>query len=124
VYSKSDYPDSLKNLEPKVRNKAIEIINSMIEDGYDESRAIPIATKKAKEWADENSDASGETEQHVLPHENGWAVKKKDADRPAYTFETKEEAVDKARELSKNQEAVIVVHKKDGSVEKEIGPLT
>lgn len=46
----NDYPSSLKNLPYAVRKKAIDIANAMIDDGYDENRAIPIATKQAKSW--------------------------------------------------------------------------
>ncbi|MBD3388817.1 MAG: DUF2188 domain-containing protein [Candidatus Altiarchaeales archaeon] len=48
-WSKSDYPDSMKNLDVKTREKAIEIANSLLEDGYEEGRAISIAISKAKE---------------------------------------------------------------------------
>lgn len=51
-WSKDDYPDSLKNFTAEVRNKAIEIANALLDDGYDEGRAIAIATDRAKEWAD------------------------------------------------------------------------
>ncbi len=30
--------------------KAIEIANAMVDEGYEEGRAIPIATSQAKEW--------------------------------------------------------------------------
>lgn len=52
-WSKHDYPPSMKNLEPRVRNKAVEIANALLEEDYDEGRAITIATAKAQEW-DEN----------------------------------------------------------------------
>lgn len=54
-WSKNDYPPSMKNLEPRVRNKAVEIANALLEENYDEGRAIAIAiaTAKAQEW-DEN----------------------------------------------------------------------
>lgn len=46
-----NYPDSLKNLKPTVRNKAIEIMNALQrEEKYNEQRIIAIATKKAEEW--------------------------------------------------------------------------
>lgn len=51
-WTKDDYPDSLKNFTAEVRNKAIEIANALLDDGYDEGRAIAIATDRAKEWAD------------------------------------------------------------------------
>ncbi|MBO2945158.1 hypothetical protein JJQ72_14365 [Paenibacillus sp. F411] len=52
-WSKEDYPQSMKNLEPRVRNKAIEIANALLEEQhYEEGRAIAIATAKAEEWAE------------------------------------------------------------------------
>ena len=52
-WDRDNYPDSLKHFLAPVRNKAIEIANALLEDGYDEGRAIAIATAKAKEWAEE-----------------------------------------------------------------------
>jgi uncharacterized protein YdaT len=51
-YSKTDYPVSLKNLMAPVRNKAIEIINALLADGDDESKAIAIGTAQAEKWAE------------------------------------------------------------------------
>lgn len=49
-WSKSNYPDSMKNMEPEVREKAIDIANTLVEDeGYEEGRAIAIAQSQAKE---------------------------------------------------------------------------
>lgn len=52
----TDYPASFKNLETAVRKKAIDIANAMIEDGYKEGQAIPIATEQAKKWYDSASE--------------------------------------------------------------------
>jgi uncharacterized protein YdaT len=49
-----DYPGSMKNLEPKIREKAIDIANALLEENMEEGRAIAIATKKAQEWAGDN----------------------------------------------------------------------
>ena len=50
-WTNKNYPDSLKNLKPTVRNKAIEIMNALQrEEKYNEQRIIAIATKKAEEW--------------------------------------------------------------------------
>jgi len=56
-WTKDNYPDSMKNLDKKVRNKAIEIGNALIEKkDMDEGRAISIAISQAREWAEgENS---------------------------------------------------------------------
>lgn len=48
-WSKNNYPDSMKNLGEKTREKAIEIANALLKQGYGEGGAISIAIKKAKE---------------------------------------------------------------------------
>lgn len=55
-WSKEDYPPSMKNLEPRVRNKAVEIANALLEEGSEEGRAIAIATAKAEEWNENHPD--------------------------------------------------------------------
>lgn len=50
-WTKSDYPVSMKNLNPEVRDKAVEIANALLSDGMEEGRAIAIATSQAEEWA-------------------------------------------------------------------------
>lgn len=47
-WNRKNYPDSMKNLSASERDKAIEIANSLLQQGYDEGRAIAIAQKKAK----------------------------------------------------------------------------
>lgn len=54
-YSKTDYPQSLKNFMAPVRNKAIEITNALLADGNDEAKAIAIATAQAEKWAETRS---------------------------------------------------------------------
>lgn len=49
-WNKQNYPPSMKNLDVRVRNKAIEIANALLEEDYEEGRAIAIATAKAEEW--------------------------------------------------------------------------
>jgi uncharacterized protein YdaT len=43
------YPTSMKHLDAEVREKAIEIANALLEQGYEEGNAIRIAIAKAKE---------------------------------------------------------------------------
>ena len=47
-YTKTDFPISLKNLPAKVKNKAVEIINALLDEGYQEARAIAIGTWQAE----------------------------------------------------------------------------
>ncbi len=45
------YPPSMAQLPARVRKKAIEIGNALLEEGMEEGKAIRIAIAKAKEWA-------------------------------------------------------------------------
>ena len=49
-WNEKDYPESFKNFDPPLRKKAIEIANALLEEGYEEGRAIPIATSQAEKW--------------------------------------------------------------------------
>ncbi|WP_172797483.1 hypothetical protein [Bacillus sp. FJAT-27445] len=40
----------MKNLDPDVREKAIDIANALLEDGNDEGKAIAIGIDKAREY--------------------------------------------------------------------------
>ncbi|MEC1671199.1 DUF2188 domain-containing protein [Bacillus mojavensis] len=144
-WSMKDYPASLKNLEKPVKKKAIEIANAMIDEGYEDGRAIPIATSKAKEWAENaskkeiddflkhddeterdeeaNDDARPELmnkAEHVIKHKNGWAVKAEDAKRVSEIKETKTEAIERAKEIAEHKGTDVIVHLADGSVQRKI----
>ena len=51
-WNETRFPASMRRLPPLVRAKAIEIANALLEEGYDEGKAIRIAIAKAREWAE------------------------------------------------------------------------
>lgn len=109
----------MKNLEPRVREKAIDIANALLDEGYEEGRAIAIATAKAKEWGEEHPKHPPEGRRaklHVVPHEEGWAVKE-EGGALRYQADTKLEAVDQAKEWASDANTSAIVHRKDGTVE-------
>ncbi|HYC14726.1 MAG TPA: hypothetical protein VEC75_10775 [Stellaceae bacterium] len=53
-WNSSYFPASMKHLPPRVREKAIEIANALLEGGMEEGKAIRIAIAKAKQWAREH----------------------------------------------------------------------
>lgn len=143
-WSMKDYPASLKNLEKPVQKKAIEIANAMIDEGYEDGRAIPIATSKAKEWAenapkdeiddflkhddeterDEDSSSGNGPElmdkaEHVIMHKNGWAVKAEGAKRVSEIKDTKKDAIERAKEIAAHKGTEVIVHLADGSVQRK-----
>jgi len=54
-WNEDRYPASMRSLPPRVRRKAIEIANALLEEGYDEGKAIRIAIAKAREWAERHA---------------------------------------------------------------------
>lgn len=138
----NNYPSSFKNLDTAIRKKAIDIANAMIDEGYKEDQAIPIATEQAKKWYDDASEKERnqvirmsdddltsrdknaqssrpellEKGQHVVPHEDGWAVQTQDAKRASAVYDTKKEAMDRAKEIANNKGTSVIVHNKDGSI--------
>lgn len=49
-YKMKGYPEKWEEFEEVKRQKAIEIANTMLKEGYLEKDVIPIAAKKAKDW--------------------------------------------------------------------------
>jgi len=52
TWDETYYRQSVQNLPLEVRLKAIEIAKALLEEGYDEGKAIRIAIAKAKKWAE------------------------------------------------------------------------
>lgn len=56
-------------------------------------------------------------EHHIVPNKNGgWDVKRNGADRASIHTDTKQEAIDKGRVISRNQATELVIHNKDGKI--------
>jgi hypothetical protein len=54
---------------------------------------------------------------HVVPNpEGGWDVKRGGAERASGHFDKKQDAVDAAREISRNQGTELKIHNKDGKI--------
>lgn len=55
----------------------------------------------------------------VIPHPNGgWDVKRDGAQKASKHCDTKREAEDYGRKISKNQGTELTIHRKDGSIER------
>jgi len=55
---------------------------------------------------------------HVVPNKDkgGWDVQRGGADRASGHFDTKQQAVDAGREISRNQQTEFRIHNKDGKI--------
>jgi len=124
----------MKNLPVKVRNKAIEIANAIIEErDMDEGIAIATAISRAKDWAanrglntEHTTKASRTTDvkehgkdRYVIPHGEGeWVVKEEGSKGVEKVFDNKDEAVKKARKEAREANATLTVQKRTGKVQK------
>ncbi|RST77663.1 DUF2188 domain-containing protein [Siminovitchia acidinfaciens] len=116
-WSKRDYPESMKNLPDAVRKKAIEIANALLDDDYEEGRAISIGIAQARKYIEGEVER---TEYHVQPDGEDWVLKKKEGKKAIFREETKKELLDGAREYVNDHEGILVVHKADGSVSERL----
>ena len=117
-WTKNDYPDSMKNMDESARNKAIEIANKLVEDDYEEGRAISIAISQAKEWyQNRGEETSAEITHHLVSEGDKWILNATDNDEQT-EFGTKVEAMDKIDELKKEQSIKVMVHDTDGNFQK------
>lgn len=108
-----DYPASMKNLDEVVREEAIGIANGLLDEGFEAGRAIPIAVARAKEtYGDDNPI------RHVVPHSDGWAIKKEKTQRASGIFNTKKEALKKAQQMASEEHTRLIIHRQDGKIEK------
>ncbi|WP_342527811.1 DUF2188 domain-containing protein [Chryseomicrobium sp. FSL W7-1435] len=115
-WTKKDYPDSMKNLDVAVRNKAIEMANAMLDEGMEEGRAISIATSKARDYVS-GSDNSSRPGYLVKSHNNNWVLMKENGERAIKTAATKDALLDEAKEYVNEKEGILKVYKLDGTVE-------
>lgn len=54
--------------------------------------------------------------QHVVPHEHGWAVRGAGSQKPSSVHRTQRQAIDAGREIVRNQKTELFVHGRDGRI--------
>lgn len=54
--------------------------------------------------------------QHIVPHDNGWAVKGEGAERASSVHQTQREAIERGREIARHQGTELFVHGRDGRI--------
>lgn len=54
--------------------------------------------------------------QHIVPHEDGWAVKGAGSSRASSVHRTQKEAIDAGRQVAQNQKTELFIHGRDGKI--------
>jgi len=118
------YPPTMQYMDTQVRDKAFDIFNALLDEGYDDAQAIPIAIAQAKKWA--QGHRHGQDAQqcvHVVPHPNGWALRRADTPKSSFIFKNMSDAKNKALEIGKREQVGIVLHDEYGEVQQHIRPV-
>ena len=58
--------------------------------------------------------------QHVVPHNGGWAVKGERNSKVTKTFSRKSDATEFGRKISQNQGSELVLHKSNGQISQKV----
>ena len=60
--------------------------------------------------------------QHIVPHDDGWAVRSAGSRRASSVHTTQEEAISAGREIARNQRSELFVHGRDGRIRDPFPP--
>lgn len=115
-WTQQDYPDSFKNLDEPVKKKAIEIANALVRDGYEDSRAVPIAMDQAREYVHGN-DEDNRPVYEVKEDGESWVLRKNGSDRAIFREDTKDALLDKAKPRVNDNNGILNIYKSDGEIE-------
>jgi uncharacterized protein YdaT len=130
AYTKKTYPVSMKNLDSEIREKAIDILNAIIDDtDMERGMAIATAISRAKDWAANRNKPLVSTptdkkkhgeDVYVIPRKSGWAIKKEKSDTTSNTYNKKVEAIKHARNLARKNNGSLTIQRKDGTIQTRI----
>ncbi|MFC3694143.1 DUF2188 domain-containing protein [Chenggangzhangella methanolivorans] len=54
--------------------------------------------------------------QHIVPHDEGWAVRGEGNSRATSVHDTQREAIEHGREIARNQGSELLIHGRDGRI--------
>lgn len=83
---------------------------------------VDLLKKVLKGWAKKQGiRTSPKTwNQHVVPHEKGWAIKGEGNTRYTDTFKKQSTAIRRAKSIAKNHKADVIIHRTDGTIRDRI----
>ena len=54
--------------------------------------------------------------QHVVPHDEGWAIKGEGNERYTAIYHYQDDAIDRAIRIAKNYGSDVIIHREDGTI--------
>ncbi len=58
--------------------------------------------------------------QHVVPHEDGWAIRGEGNERYTSVHTTQARAIRRAKQIARNYNADVIIHRQDGTIRDRI----
>lgn len=58
--------------------------------------------------------------QHVVPHEEGWAVRGEGNERLTATYKYQDDAIERAKDIARNYKSSVIIHRTDGTIRDRI----
>jgi uncharacterized protein YdaT len=55
-------------------------------------------------------------DQHVVPHDDKWGVRGEGNSRLTSIHDTQGEAIDRAKDIARNERSEVVIHRRDGTI--------
>ncbi|SDY14657.1 MULTISPECIES: DUF2188 domain-containing protein [Salimicrobium] len=68
----------------------------------------------------QNTPDLSEKGEHVIAHEDGWAVQGENSSQPTKVFDKKDEAIKRAKEIAGNKGGSVIIHKQDGTIQENV----
>ena len=80
-----------------------------------------LLKKLLKQILRRNSRSSRQTHnQHVVPHEEGWAVRGEGNERLTATYKYQDDAIERAKDIAWNYKASVIIHRTNGTIRDRI----
>lgn len=58
--------------------------------------------------------------QHVVPHEEGWAVRGEGNERITASYKYQADAIERAKDIAQNYKSSVIIHREDGTIRDRI----
>lgn len=101
----------------RIAERTREAIRQTGEKAREANDKVQDMKRDVKDRAEKAEMVIKEQGQYVEPHAEGWAIRVANASRVTQVFATKDEAVEKAKELAQKQEVPLTILKQDGTVQ-------
>lgn len=76
-----------------------------------------LIKKILKQILRKNARSSRQTHnQHVVTHEDGWAVRGEGNERLTGTYKYQDDAIERAKDIARNYKSSVIIHRTDGTI--------